>query len=303
LAPIATWADKIKFGNRWSAPLHYVGAIDDHPPNNCAYPGRNGWAGTKEINVLDGIKNVTGLLEDWVNNDASDATASEALKFLVHFMGDLHQPLHLTGRDRGGNSVKVMWDGRHTNLHSVWDNFLIAKAVRTVPGNYSRPLPHQPAIEGALRGTIYDPYIRRIMWEGTLNKWKSETDGWLSCSTHTPKSSQVVEPEGNWQKVLSSFNSLFKKGVKINPDGDVVCPYFWSQPLNDLNCDIVWPKQLTLMESGGDEPLQLDTPEYAGVIEKRMLVEKLLAQGGMRLAGVLNHLFAKGRKGAFVMDL
>jgi hypothetical protein len=115
LAPISTWADKIKFRNRWSAPLHYVGAIDDHPPNDCAYPGRNGWAGTKEINVLDGIKNVSGLLEDWVNKDASDATASEALKFLVHFMGDLHQPLHLTGRDRGGNSDQVMWDGRHTS--------------------------------------------------------------------------------------------------------------------------------------------------------------------------------------------
>ena len=115
LAPISTWADKIKFRMRWSAALHYVGAIDDYPPNDCAYPGPSGWAGAKEINVLDGIKNVTGLLEDWVNQDANDATASEALKFLVHFLGDMHQPLHLTGRDRGGNSAKVIWDGRQTS--------------------------------------------------------------------------------------------------------------------------------------------------------------------------------------------
>jgi hypothetical protein len=183
---------------------------------------------------------------------------------------------------------------------------LIAKAVRTVPQNYSRPLPHHPEIESALRGTIYDPYIRRIMWEGTLNKWAREINGWLSCSTPTPESSVVLKSEGIWQKVLSgfsSFNSLFKKGVEINPDADVVCPYFWSQPLNALNCDIVWPKQLTLKESGGDEPLQLDTPGYAGVIEKRMLLEKLLAQGGMRLAGVLNHLFADQGRGAYVMEL
>jgi len=313
LAPIATWADKIKFRMRWSAALHYVGAIDDYPPNDCAYPGPSGWAGKKEINVLDGIKNVTGLLADWVNQDANDATASEALKFLVHFLGDMHQPLHLTGRDRGGNSAKVVWDKRHTNLHSLWDGLLIAKAVRTVPQNYSRPLPY-PAIENALRGTIYDSYVRRIMWEGTLDKWADEIDDWLSCSTPTTESS-VMEPDGIWQKVLSglsSFNTLFmKQGVEINPDGDVVCPYFWSQPLSALNCDIVWPKQLTLKESGGNESsleteeLELDTPEYAGVIEKRMLLEKLLAQGGIRLAGILNYLFADqgSQRSVFVMNL
>jgi len=319
LTSIYTWADKCKSSMLWSAPLHYVGAIDDYPPNDCAYPGPSGWAGKKEINVLDGIKNVTGLLEDWVNQDANDATASEALKFLVHFLGDMHQPLHLTGRDRGGNSAKVIWDRRHTNLHSLWDGLLIAKAVRTVPRNYSRPLPY-PEIERALRGTIYDSYIRRIMWEGTLNKWVDEIDDWLSCSNPTPESSVVVEPpEGTWQKVLSglgSFNTLLfkKQGVEINPDGDVVCPHFWSQPLSALNCDIVWPKQLTFKESGGIESsletaaaeLELDTPEYAGVIEKRMLLEKLLAQGGVRLAGVLNYMFAdqtSTRRSAFVMNL
>ena len=115
LAPIATWADKFKYRMLWSAPLHYVGAIDDYPPKDCAFPGPNGWSGTKEINVLDGIKNVTGLLADWVHQDASDEIANEALKFLVHFLGDMHQPLHLTGRNRGGNLAKVMWDGRLTS--------------------------------------------------------------------------------------------------------------------------------------------------------------------------------------------
>ena len=115
LAPIATWADKFKRRMSWSKTLHYVGAIDDFPPNKCAYPGPNGWEGKKQMNVLDGIKNVTGLLEDWVNKDASDEAASEALKFLVHFLGDMHQPLHLTNRDRGGNDKGVLWDGKHTS--------------------------------------------------------------------------------------------------------------------------------------------------------------------------------------------
>ena len=49
-----------------------------------------------------------------------------ALKFLVHLIGDLHQPLHVgSGTDRGGNDVKVKWFGEATNLHNVWDERLI----------------------------------------------------------------------------------------------------------------------------------------------------------------------------------
>lgn len=188
---------------------------------------------------------------------------------------------------------------------------MIAKGVRTVPQNYSRHLPY-PEIEGALRGAIYDPYIRRIMWEGTLNKWADELEGWLACSTPS-STSPMVQTEGTWQKVFSGLSNFYtpskKQGVEINPEGDIVCPYFWSQPLHALNCDIVWPKELSL-ESGGnvnadEESVQLDTPEYAGVIEQRMLVEKLLAQGGIRLAGVLNYLFADegSVKGPFIMNL
>ena len=48
------------------------------------------------------------------------------LKLLVHFIGDLHQPLHLGQKeDRGGNRINVKWFGRNTNLHSVWDSKMI----------------------------------------------------------------------------------------------------------------------------------------------------------------------------------
>lgn len=49
-----------------------------------------------------------------------------ALRFVVHIIGDLHQPLHAGGgNDRGGNDMKVSWFGRSTNLHSVWDSAMI----------------------------------------------------------------------------------------------------------------------------------------------------------------------------------
>ncbi|HAD96201.1 MAG TPA: S1/P1 Nuclease [Cryomorphaceae bacterium] len=49
-----------------------------------------------------------------------------ALRFLVHLVGDLHQPLHVgTGEDKGGNDVKVKWFYQSSNLHRVWDSEII----------------------------------------------------------------------------------------------------------------------------------------------------------------------------------
>ena len=80
-----------------------------------------------------------------------------------------------------------------------------------------------------------------------------------------------------------------KDGVEINPDGPVVCPYFWASSVHPINCDIAWPPAF---DDKGDSKFELDTNEYAEVIGQRMIIEKLLAQGGIRLAGILNYVFA-----------
>ena len=52
-----------------------------------------------------------------------------SLSFLVHFVGDSHQPLHVSySSDRGGNEVKADFFGYETNLHAVWDDSFIIKA-------------------------------------------------------------------------------------------------------------------------------------------------------------------------------
>lgn len=98
LAPIATWADRIRWipGYHWAAPFHYVGGLQDWPPGQCLF-GEHGWEGHDGVNVLGGIYNTTNMIRE------KKYGSWEAAKFLIHFMGDLHQPLHLTARDRGGN--------------------------------------------------------------------------------------------------------------------------------------------------------------------------------------------------------
>ena len=61
-----------------------------------------------------------------LDGDAPKAKKVEALKWVVHLVGDLHQPLHVgRGADRGGNKIEVTWFGKPSNLHKVWDDGLI----------------------------------------------------------------------------------------------------------------------------------------------------------------------------------
>ena len=55
----------------------------------------------------------------------SHTVREEALRWLVHFVADLHQPLHTIREDRGGNDVRLVFRGRQTNLHRLWDGDLI----------------------------------------------------------------------------------------------------------------------------------------------------------------------------------
>ena len=129
LSTVATWADKIRFHARWSAPLHFINGNGDHPPNDCRFPGPDGWDGKERANVLDAVNNVSTILTDFAQGSSSAAgapeLAQEALKFLIHFVGDMHQPLHLCGRDRGGNSDKVHWDNRVTSACACSTSILV----------------------------------------------------------------------------------------------------------------------------------------------------------------------------------
>jgi S1/P1 Nuclease len=130
LATVATWADKIRNHARWSAGLHFINGVGDHPPDDCRFPGADGWGGRERVNVLDAVQNVSSILTEFVSGSSGGIIAGgapelalEALKFLIHFVGDMHQPLHLCGRDRGGNSDKVTFDGRVTSASRCFSLF------------------------------------------------------------------------------------------------------------------------------------------------------------------------------------
>ncbi len=116
LALESNWADDIKSdpSYNWASPMHYVSIPDGQTYEDHNHP---------EPNIIKAIREYTAILK---NKKEEKAKRTEALKFLTHFVGDIHQPLHV-GRvhDRGGNNIKLKWFGENTNLHAVWDSDII----------------------------------------------------------------------------------------------------------------------------------------------------------------------------------
>jgi hypothetical protein len=117
LAQVSTWADEIKSDRAWrhANPWHYINVEAGETFENAA-KNPNG-------DIIESLARFEQVLRD---SGSSRQAKAEALKFIVHFVGDIHQPLHAgSGKDRGGNDIKVRWFGEPSNLHAVWDTELI----------------------------------------------------------------------------------------------------------------------------------------------------------------------------------
>jgi hypothetical protein len=110
----ANWPDEMrsapgKYWQKTSVPWHFMdfnGVVYDHAP--------------PEGDAFTAINHFAAVLKDPKSSLADKQTA---LRFVVHLVGDLHQPLHV-GRpgDEGGGKIRVTFFGKPTNLHVVWDS-------------------------------------------------------------------------------------------------------------------------------------------------------------------------------------
>ncbi len=130
LANVANWADEVK-KRRKQKPWHYTnipeGILDYDRRRDCP----DGDCVTEIIPKM--AKTLARFREPLKSR-------REALKYLVHFVGDIHQPLHLGyASDRGGNRISLRYRGRNTNLHALWDQGLIERNGKSLV-QYARQL-------------------------------------------------------------------------------------------------------------------------------------------------------------------
>lgn len=133
LSEVAVWADSARALPEWKFTIWYH---FEKAPDNYTYLD-NLKRQDDKYNKLGGVVTAMYAAEEMFKNKNSTAEEREnAIKFLVHFIGDIHQPLH-TGRveDNSGNKIPVKWLGLDVTLHQVWDSQMIYLGHKDILGN------------------------------------------------------------------------------------------------------------------------------------------------------------------------
>jgi hypothetical protein len=125
LANAGVWADWIRADPAWahSKPWHYINVADTEPLEKAMRAGDN---------VLIALARFELELAD---ERLSRERRAEALRFFVHLLADVHQPLHVgRAEDRGGNDIDVAWRSKRQTLHALWDaEWLLERDRLTTP--------------------------------------------------------------------------------------------------------------------------------------------------------------------------
>jgi len=200
LEDLASWADEVRRTRRDTEEWHYVdvprtsAGLDmkrDCPKGNCV-------AGK-----------VSDFRKAWRDPSVSAESRREALLFLAHFVGDLHQPLHCEDNDdRGGNDVRVLFLKTHTNLHALWDSGLL----RTMAG--------EDHLLAALVQAITPKEV--AAWSsGTVEQWVDESFHAAQTTVYglLPAASKgQTVPLGEWYEQMAEpvlEQQLEKAGVRL----------------------------------------------------------------------------------------
>jgi hypothetical protein len=173
----STWADRYRDSDRNTSRARYEathqwhfvniqiegGRLESACPSRRLPPATPASAGPAKDCVVDKIKQFAAELR---NPDTPKSERILALKYLLHFVGDLHQPLHAADHhDRGGNDVNVLYGNLQSpvNLHSYWDTELVYKLGRNAWTSGS-----------ALNGAI-NPADVKAWSAGTPARWARES--------------------------------------------------------------------------------------------------------------------------------
>ncbi|PWT98531.1 MAG: S1/P1 Nuclease [Terriglobia bacterium] len=154
LEDLASWADEVRRTHREMEPWHFV----DVPLGSAAFDWQRDCAPDDCI-----VAKIPAFEKTWQDRTANAAARREALLFLAHFAGDLHQPLHCAdNHDKGGNDVAVNFLGEATKLHTLWDSGLI------------NHMPEEEALFAMLQQAITPQRVAE--WSaGTPEQWCNES--------------------------------------------------------------------------------------------------------------------------------
>jgi hypothetical protein len=216
----ATWADRYRDSDRYSTKQHYLatqqwhfvdieldgGSVDAACNGHPALPaGKAASAGPAADCVIDKVEQFAAELRDPATAKAERLLA---LKFLLHFVGDLHQPLHAADHhDRGGNSVPVVYNHITvpSNLHSYWDTRLVQE------------LGTNPRVVGAALAASITAAQAQQWAQGSTTDWANEANALARDVAYnfTGESSAADDHGGTAERLDSVYDQRSLPVVKL----------------------------------------------------------------------------------------
>jgi hypothetical protein len=218
LADVSTWADEVRGqpAYRSTGPWHYINL----PLGLSRTDFETTVKGMTQENVYSALQQQERIL----GSTASTRTQKvEALKYIVHFVGDLHQPMHVSREeDKGGNTIQLNYDGNGTNLHALWDSKLIDHQGLTYEQMAAK---YDHATPAEIKQWQNEPVMEWI-WESyqASSKLYAEVDAMKSRSiddsyydAHIAIVQDRIEKAGI--RLAGVLNDIFKNGLAANAAG------------------------------------------------------------------------------------
>lgn len=213
MSSVATWADSVRKTPEWSwsAPLHFINV----PDGDCSFSYTRDCK--KDFCVAGAILNFTKqMTSSMMNSTDSDidnemttlkVAASDAAKFVIHFVGDIHQPLHTAWKgDRGGNDDVVTlgaWDNYCTryppvNLHHVWDNCMINAYENKFGTPYETQwVKYAAELNSKITTTQAKKWASTYSGKTSVETWANEGVGYACSSAYKNTDNQYIDSKGS----------------------------------------------------------------------------------------------------------
>lgn len=194
LANVSDWADQVK-DHRHQKSLHFT----NYEKSARAYDQKRDCPDLACVTEV--IPHYEKILKD---RSATKKERLEALKYLIHFVGDVHQPLHLGNKkDKGGNNIQLNFGGSGTNLHALWDSGLILYYKKTSLVQYAR----------MLDGKIREKDIWQWIQSGPVD-WSNESRQ-LALDNAYAFAGGEVSMEYMQKSIETIDNQLCRAGIRL----------------------------------------------------------------------------------------
>jgi len=236
MADVASWADEVRNQPAYknTAPQHFINVE----------LGLQHDAFVKEVqgspndNVYKALQDNMAVLRD---TKSTKEQKTDALKFIIHFVGDMHQPMHVSrAEDKGGNTIQVRYDGKGTNLHSLWDSKLLEHGGLNdmqLSAQYDNISPGQigqwqqtPVIDWA-----WESYQISTQLYADVEKPNGHLIDEAYYKKYMPVIQQRLQQAGI--RLAGLLNEVFKKGLPQSAAEVKVIP---AAPAGDSYCDVVY---------------------------------------------------------------